>query len=61
MNCLRCSSISGGLAVARIRGEILNLEVCASCAREAAALGLHVEPLENLLLQVRNVGMPAAA
>ena len=46
MNCQRCSSTRGGQAVARVRGEILNLKVCAPCAKEAADWGLHVEPLE---------------
>lgn len=61
MNCQRCNSARGGPAVARIRGEILNLKICASCAREAADLGLHVEPLENPPLQVKTVRIPAAA
>jgi hypothetical protein len=46
MNCQRCSSTRGGPVVARIRGEIVNLAVCAPCASEAADLGLNVEPLD---------------
>ena len=61
MNCQRCSSTRGGLAVAQIRGAILNLKVCASCAREAADLGLHVEPLENPSLQSETARLSAAA
>ena len=61
MNCQRCSSTRGRLAVAQIRGEILNLKICASCAREAADLGLHVEPLENPLQRVKTARIPAAA
>jgi len=61
MNCQRCSATRGGLAVAQIRGEILNLKVCDSCAREAADLGLHVEPLENPPPRVETARIPAAA
>ena len=60
MNCQRCSSTRGGGAVARILGEILNLKVCAPCAREAADLGLHVEPLEPQT-PGESVCIPAAA
>jgi len=61
MNCERCSSTRGGLAVAQIRGEILNLKVCDSCAREAADLRLHVEPLPDLLPQTEITRITAAA
>jgi len=60
MNCQRCSSTRGGLAVAQICGEILNLKVCDSCAREAADLGLHVEPMGNLPPHVGVIRIPAA-
>ena len=61
MNCERCSSTRGGLAVAQIHGEILNLKVCVVCAREAADLGLHVVPIDNPLPQLEAVRIPAAA
>jgi protein-arginine kinase activator protein McsA len=61
MICQRCSSTRGGPAVAQIRGEILNLKICASCAREAAELGLHVEPLQDLLPELATMQSPAAA
>ena len=61
MNCQRCSSTRGGPAVAQVRGEILNLKVCDSCAREAADLGLHVEPLEPPPPQVEAARISAAA
>ena len=40
MNCERCKSFRGGEAVFRIRTEILNLNVCGQCAKEARELGL---------------------
>lgn len=61
MDCQRCNSTRGGPVVARIHGEILNLKVCASCAGEAADLGLHVEPLENPPPRVETHRIPTAA
>jgi hypothetical protein len=61
MNCQRCSPTRGGPAVARIRGEILDLKVCASCVREAVELGLNVEPLENPPQQPEAGRLPNAA
>ncbi len=60
MNCQRCSTIRGGLAVARIRDEILDLAVCAACAKEATSLRLHVEPLD-MEWQREGKNFPAAA
>lgn len=45
MNCQRCSATREGTAIARINSELLDLQVCERCAREAADLGLPVEPL----------------
>lgn len=45
MKCQRCSSLRGDRAVARIRGEIIDLAVCGQCAREAWELGFNFEPL----------------
>jgi protein-arginine kinase activator protein McsA len=61
MNCQRCSSTRGGLAVAQIRGEILNLKICGSCAQEAADWGLRVEPLQDLQPELATMRIPAAA
>ena len=47
MNCERCSSMRGGEAVFRIRSDVLNLNVCGQCAKEAGDLGLLVEPLSD--------------
>jgi hypothetical protein len=47
MNCERCKSFRGGEAVFRIRTDILNLNVCGQCAKEARELGLPVEPLPD--------------
>ena len=60
MNCQRCSSTRAGAAVAHIRSEVLNLQVCGTCAQEAIELGLHVEPLEPVS-QRQIMRIPAAA
>lgn len=61
MDCQRCNSTRGGPVVARIHGEILNLKVCASCAREADELGLTVETLENPPLRSKGARIPNSA
>lgn len=61
MNCERCSSTRGGLAVALIRSEFLNLKVCGACASEAADLDLQIETLETLPAPLESVRTPAAA
>ena len=45
MTCQRCNSLRANTATAVVRGEILDLKVCVDCARDAAALGLSVEPI----------------
>ena len=61
MTCQRCSGLSGDQAVAVIRSEILNLKVCSRCAKEAADLGLQIEPLEYALSPARSAREKAAA
>jgi hypothetical protein len=39
--------MSSAQAVAVIRSEILNLQVCGPCAKEAGDLGLHIEALND--------------
>lgn len=61
MNCERCKSFRGGEAVFRIRTDILNLNVCGQCAKEARELGLLVEPLSDATASTEKKAVPATA
>jgi hypothetical protein len=47
MTCQRCNALRPGTATAVVRGEIHDLKVCMDCARDAATLGLLVEPIDE--------------
>jgi protein-arginine kinase activator protein McsA len=61
MTCQRCNSLRANTATAVVRGEILDHNVCINCAREAAELGLHVEPHCEVTLELDPAARPAAA
>jgi hypothetical protein len=47
MTCQRCDSMWGEEATVRIRTEMLDIEVCDKCAKEARRLGLLTERLSR--------------
>jgi len=61
MNCERCKSFRGGEAVFRIRTDILNLNVCGQCAKEARDLGLLLEPLSDATASTEKKAVAATA
>jgi hypothetical protein len=61
MNCERCKSFRGGEALFRIRTEILNLNVCGQCAKEARDLGLLVESLLDTTASSEKKVLPVTA
>jgi hypothetical protein len=61
MNCERCNSMWGDEAVYRVRTDILDVNVCGQCAKEARNLGLLVEPLSDARASTEKKVVPAAA
>ena len=61
MNCERCNSMLGDGAAFRVRSDILNLNACGRCAKEASDLHLTVEPLMNVTEDADSKGERAAA
>lgn len=47
MTCQRCHTLRGDPALFRIRSEVIDLTVCASCAQEALDLDLICQPIET--------------
>src|SRR6266545_7898470 len=61
MNCGRCNSMWGDEAVYRVGTDILDLNVCGQCAKEARDLRLLVEPLSDARASTEKKVVPAAA
>lgn len=61
MNCQRCNALPGSEAVIRIYSDIIDVKVCAQCAREASDLGLAMEPLDSGSIAMQDKTVRVAA
>lgn len=61
MNCERCDSKWGDEAVYPVRTDILDLNVCGQCAKEAWDLRLLVASLSDAGASIEKKVVPAAA